>query len=297
MELNFKNYIECDKIIEEAARQAVEDNVDPRAIQELADIFNEFNAFRTLGGVGGAMAGSVLGLPGQIGGAMAGTKAGDALGNWLAKKTGFVKTQQITPAYSEAKTAFTNLVTALGKQRNNPIAQKIMASKDVQEMIQSVNEMGRFVPMVDGELKTGTKQTFLGKARDMLADWAQRHPLLSRGLDLGGSIGMAMAAGQMMHGMGHGATATHQPVPGHAVVGGTHGHGAFHQAFHNPAQHDHLHNTMAAHGHPMAQSVGHPAPAANWDIGKYAAPAAAVGGLGTSAYMMGKALAPNQRKR
>ena len=210
--MEFKDYIEIDQVLNDGAHAIIERNIDPADIQELSEILNEWNPLRTIGGMGGAMLGSALGPGGTIGGAVLGSTLGGKAGSWIADKVGFKRTAQVTPAIQQAKQAFSNLVNALAVKQGNPSAEALMQQS--KQVLQTIQGMEQMAPQVDQEIKAGVKPNWFGRARDKMGAWADKHPHLARGLDMGLNIGGAYALGGAMghHGAGND---THAPAAHH----------------------------------------------------------------------------------
>jgi len=109
-------------INESTALMIVEKNIDPEALNELAEIFLEFNPLALAGGLGGAAVG---GLPGAMAGGYAGGKAGEKAKNWF--KGG--QNQKVTPALQKAKKAVANLVNSIGSAEKSGGVQNLDAVK------------------------------------------------------------------------------------------------------------------------------------------------------------------------
>lgn len=113
---------DINSINESTARMIVEKNIDPEALNELAEVFLEFNPMALAGGLSGAAVG---GLPGAVAGGYAGGKAGEKAKNWF--KGG--QNQKVTPALQKAKQAVANLVNSIGSAEKSGGVQNLDAVK------------------------------------------------------------------------------------------------------------------------------------------------------------------------
>lgn len=246
--MNFAEFIQVSDnyeiILNDCAQIILDKEIDPKSLNELADIYLEFNPLALAGGIGGSM---VAGPAGAIGGAIAGQKAGQAVGGWL--KGG--QADKISPAFQQAKDATNKLIAALtGASEKVPEAQALL--QNAQAMNQSLQQVEPQIAGVDQSLAqmhdTETKQAggiaqklqgvegkgvlgkmtrgagdVLGKSDmlsrkggvrgaiagvgDKLSAWGKKHPVLAKGLQAGGAI----AAGSVLGGMAGMAGASVDP--------------------------------------------------------------------------------------
>ena len=265
MELNFKEYVEYNTLLEEGAEIILEKNIDPAAIQELADLYEGFwgSAARMAGGLGGSMLGSALGPGGSIAGAMTGSTLAGKASDWLGKKFGRNKAIKIAPLYQQAKQSFGNLVSALSKIKNNPRAEEMLTNgKDI---LNSLKGMEREVPAIDGPAQP---RGFFGRQIDKVSDFARRNPGLMNTLGTGLKIGAGYALGNALHG-------GHTDVSGHDtgdVVPNTHvpdvtGHHADHPVWSEPhAERDY---NYAPGSHTYGPDTDIPGTSTQWSSGKH----------------------------
>ena len=257
--MNFAEFIQVSDnyeiILNDCAQIILDKEIDPKSLNELADIYLEFNPLALAGGIGGSM---LAGPAGAVGGGIAGQKTGQAVGGWL--KGG--QANKISPAFQQAKDATNKLIAALtGASQKVPEAKTLL--QNAQAMNQSLQQVEPKIAGVDQTLAqmhdTETKQAggiaqklqgvegkgilgkmarragdFLGKSDmlsrkggvrgaiagvgDKLSAWGKRHPVLSKGLQAGGAV----AAGSMLGGMAGMAGAGADPGVGGggADVGG-----------------------------------------------------------------------------
>ena len=254
----FKEFVEVSEnyhdILNDCAQIVLDKEIDPKSLNELADIYLEFNPLALAGGIGGSM---VAGPAGAIAGGVAGQKAGQAVGNWF--KGG--QANKIAPAFQQAKDATNKLIAALtGASQKVPQASDLLQNaKTMSQSLQKVEPqiavidkslskthdieakqsggiaqklqgakskgiLGKMARGIGGALgksgtlskKHGVRGAIAGVG-DKLAAWGKRHPILAKGLQAGGAV----AAGAMLGSMaGTGGAAADAGADGGGGVSG-----------------------------------------------------------------------------
>jgi hypothetical protein len=154
----FSEYAEIRNNIEElnenSAQIIIDNDLDPQALNELADIILEFNPLA----LGGAMAGAAAGgIPGAMAGGYAGGKAGQGISKWF--KGG--QNQKVTPALQAAKQAVGNLVNVLSAagQAKHGMNVPSQALPQVQQSAQQLNKVLSGMDQGVGEIDKTWNQT------------------------------------------------------------------------------------------------------------------------------------------
>jgi hypothetical protein len=222
----FTDYVTYQSLLDESAALIVEKGIDPQEIQELADLYLEFNPFKMgatmAGGAAGAMMGGPMGAPA---GAMAGRWLSDKVGNWINKG----KTPQIEPAFQQAKQAVDNLAQAI--QQNNAPGNFNYTSlaRRVQDIKGILDQEGQKVAGIDQQLskdfmarpdQQGGWAKFrrgLANAGTSMSNWAQKHPTMANLASLGTAtaLGGAMAGVNNWWQGGNHPNAPTDPDPNH----------------------------------------------------------------------------------
>jgi hypothetical protein len=239
LRMEFKNFIEAsdvyESIVDDCASIIVDKKISPNALNELADIYLEFNPLALAGGLGGA---ALAGPVGALAGGMAGQRAGQSVGNWFKKG----QAAKIEPAFQQAKSAVGNLVQAITSASQTvpqaqsllqnaqnmqqslqqvepqvaPVDQELAQQHDTQahqaggiaQKLQGVQNQGVFGKMARGIGKSLGKMDMFNKkggVRGAIADtgdkmkaWAKKHPNLAKGLQAGGAVALGSALGSAM---------------------------------------------------------------------------------------------------
>lgn len=213
MTTTFKEYMDFDTLCDQGAAVILKKNIDPQAIQELADLYEGFwgNAARMAGGIGGTMLGSALGPAGAIGGAMLGSGLAGKFAQGFGSQKGYNtphKDMKISPLFQQAKQSFGNLVNTLTSvQQHSPGAQEMLANG--QNVLGALQQMEPETRKADGMSAEPAAPGFFGRMKNKVTDFAGKHPRLMRSLGTGLQVGAGYALGQAF---GH-----------HGDTGGGHG--------------------------------------------------------------------------